>query len=262
MTTTSQAIAKRDEGPGALIEKYRDDFALVLPSHVQASQWVRLSQGLLRRNRELATVAAKNPGSFLAALLDCARLGLEPGDTYHLVPFGNEVTGIVDYTGEIELAYRSGAVSSIVAEVVYSGDTFTWVPGQMDRPQHAPDWFGERGQMIGAYAYAVMKDGATSRVVVMSEADINAVRAVSKTAGSGSSPWKKWPDRMWLKTVVHQLAKWIPTSAEYRQQVLKSEAAVADVTIGHDLPPLSVDHEDTSASFPADDEIAVAEVVE
>lgn len=253
---TSQAVAQREEGPGAMVAKYRTDFATVLPSHVNADQWVRVAQGIMRRNPTLAKVAQKNPGSFLSAMLDCARLGLEPGDTYHLVPFGNEVVGIPDYTGEIELMYRAGEVVSVTAEVVRANDTFEWVPGEMERPHHRVDWFAaDRGELVGAYAYATMRSGATSRVVVMSRADIEKVKAVSKTASRSDSPWKQWEDRMWLKTVCHQLRKWVPTSAEYRQEVLRQQTALE-----HLQPDLrdSFDQHGTNDW----DEITDAEVVE
>jgi recombination protein RecT len=67
-----------------------------------------------------------------------------------------------------------------------------------------------------------MKDGATSRVVVMSKAEVMKVKAVSKTASFSDSPWTNWEDRMWLKTAIHQLEKWVPTSAEYRREQLRA----------------------------------------
>jgi recombination protein RecT len=243
--TVSNAVAQQDKSAGALIKRYEADFATVLPTHVRPDTFVRLSQGLLRRDDKLRAVADHNPGSFMAALLDCARLGLEPGDTYHLVPFGNEIVGIPDYTGEIELIYRAGAVSSVKAEIVYEKDTFIYRP-DMERPEHEVDWFtGDRGDMIGVYAYAVMKDGATSRVVVMNRADIDKIKAVSKTANRSDSPWKQWPDRMWLKTAVHQLQKWVPTSAEYITAQLAAVAKAQNVAAptGEPLPPPNVDTE-------------------
>src|SRR5258707_10856782 len=177
--------------------------------------------GSLRRQPKLAAAAGRNPASFMAALSECARLGLVPGDTFHLVPFEDrrsgtvEITGIVDYTGEIELIYRAGAVASVKAEIVCQRDAFRFTT-DMDRPEHAPDWFGERGELIGAYAYAVMKDGATSKVIVYSKAEIDKVRAGSKTSRE-DSPWNQWNDRMALKTGLHRLAHFVPTSAEYRR---------------------------------------------
>jgi recombination protein RecT len=265
--TTSQALVALNEGPGAVIEAHRKSFALVLPSHLTPEHWVRLAQGVLRRDQKLSAVAQKNPGSFLSALLDCARLGLEPGDTYHLVPFGSEVQGIVDYTGEIELIYRAGAVSTVTAEVVYQNDVFEFQLGEMDRPRHTPpvnpttgkpDWFTTpRGPMVGAYGYAVLKDGAVSRVPIMDREQLAQIQAISKN----QNLWKQWPDRMWRKTIVHQLAKWVPSSAEYRQQVLavesKAAQAASDMHVqlpspdyGPDLPP------------PNDNEVVVGEIVD
>lgn len=249
--TVGQAVAHRDNGPGALIERYKNDFRSVLPTHVKPDQWVRLSQGLLRRNQQLAKVAARNPGALLAALLDCARLGLEPGDTYHLVPFGDDIVGIPDYTGEIELIYRAGAVSSVKAEIVYSGDRFDYDPS-MDRPDHKVDWFTDRGDMIGVYAYAVMKDGSTSRVVVMNKTQVEQVKAVSKAAKAADSPWQKWPDRMWLKTAVKQLAKWVPASAEYMREHLRASAEADAAARG----------QEHATAGPAPPEIYDAEVVD
>jgi recombination protein RecT len=254
------ALAKKDTGPEAMIKEYRSDFATVLPSHIKPDTWVRLAQGLLRRDKKLATAAANNPGSFLSALLECARLGLEPGDTFHLVPFGNQITGITDYTGEIELIYRAQAVASIKAEVVYSNDTFDYSP-DMDRPKHKADWFGDRGKMIGAYAYGIFKDGATSRVVVMNKTQIDQVKAVSKTANQADSPWNKWPDRMWLKTVVKQLAKWVPSSPEYLEHALRAAQAAEHVPAGIRAEPVDVSH--LEEMRPDDPDLTVdAEMVE
>ena len=224
--TVSQAVATQSKS-GALIQQYRDDFATVLPSHVKPATWVRLAQGALRRDQNLQRAADNNPGSFLSALLEAARLGLEPGtEHYYLVPFGSEVTGIVGYQGEIELMYRAGAVTSIKAELVHAHDTFRYEPGSMDKPDHRPDWFGDRGPIVGAYAYADMVGGATSRVIVMNKDQIEEVRKASPSGRKSGSPWDKWWDRMALKTVLHQLAKFVPTSAEYRREQLRAAVEV------------------------------------
>jgi recombination protein RecT len=231
-TTVSQAVQKRDEGPAELVRQSRPWFATIVPSHIDAQAFVAMTIGYLRRQPKLAAAAGRNPASFMAALSECARLGLVPGDTFHLVPFEDtkndtvNITGITDYTGEIELMYRAGAVASIKAEIVCRDDRFVFST-DMDRPDHAPDWFGDRGELMGAYAYAVMKDGATSKVVVYSKAEIDKVRAVSKSGSNYDSPWVKWYDRMALKTVLHRLAHFVPTSAEYRREQLRAAAEVA-----------------------------------
>lgn len=218
MSTVTNAVAKRTGGPVDLIAEYRDDLALVAPSHVNPDKLYRTMIGLLRGNDALARAAAGNPGSFIAAVFECAELGHRPGDTYHFVPFGNKITGIEDYKGEIERMYRAGAVVSVKAEIVYANDTYDFDEEVMDRPRHTRDRFGgkaARGKMIGVYAYAVMRGGALSRVVEMGEEEVMEHKAASRGGSGTDSPWVKWPRSMWLKTAVHELAKWVPTSNEY-----------------------------------------------
>lgn len=218
MSSLPNAVAQRDNSPAGLIEQYRDDLALVAPSHVNPDKLYRTMIGLLRGNDGLARAAAGNPGSFIAAVFECAELGHRPGDTYHFVPFGGKVNGIEDYKGEIERMYRAGAVVSVKAEIVYANDSYEYDETTMQVPQHRRNRFAgksERGRMVGVYAYAVMRGGALSRVVEMGEEEVMEHKAASKGGQGTDSPWNKWPRSMWLKTAVHELAKWVPTSNEY-----------------------------------------------
>lgn len=255
MTTTnntvSNAIAKRDNSPSAMVGQYESDFATVLPSHIKAATYVRLAQGVLRRDKNLARLAQQNPASLMQALLECARLGHEPGtEAFYLVPMGNEIEGWEGYRGTIERMFRAGAISTVKAEVVHANDRFDYRPGSMDRPDHDVDWFGDRGPVIGAYAYAVFHNGATSRVVVLNRAYLDKVRKESKGSDKSSSPWQKWEESMVLKTVLKRLEPFVPTSAEYRESVVRDAAELAKARAEAtttapeapaDLPPPGVD---------------------
>lgn len=222
---TSTDIARR---PDEMVEHYVGDFAAVLPSHVKPETFARLAVGALRRNPDLYKVAAQNPASLMHALLEAARLGLEPGTSeFYLTPrFGKQaaVVGIVGYQGEVELIYRAGAVSSVKAELVHEYDEFRFDPS-MQRPHHVVNWFADRGEVRGAYAYAEMRDGGVSKVVIIGPADID--RARSSSAAGDRGPWKTDFGAMVLKTAVHRLAKWVPTSAEYRREQLRAATEVA-----------------------------------
>lgn len=241
----STTVATQDRSPGGLVKQYRDDFAQVMPSHVKPETWVRIAVGALKKGKkdgnrfELEIAADNNPGVFLAALLDAARLGLEPGtEQYYLTPRkvkGRlEILGIVGWQGIVELIYRAGAVSSVVAEVVYDLDSFDYQPGRDAVPQHRIDWDApDRGALRLVYAYARMRDGATSKVIVLNRANIAVIKGSSQGASSEYSPWQKHEAAMWLKSAVRQLAKWVPTSAEYRtSEGAKTVAAV--------LPPAAL----------------------
>ncbi len=201
-----------------------DTFAQVLPQHLGAEKFTRWALTLLRKP-ELAAVAATDAGrlSIMSALMDCASLGLEPGRTYHLVPFGGRekdgtpkpqtVTGITDYKGEIELIWRA-VQRPVIASLVYSKDSFA-MTGANIPPRHEGEWFSPagRGDVIGGYAYVDYGQQLYSMVVRMSEADFLKHRAKSRK----QDLWDEWPESYRLKTLVHQLRKWVPWSAEVRQ---------------------------------------------
>lgn len=199
-------------------------FAQVLPRHVGPEKYTRWCLTLLKKP-ELAEVAQTDAGrlSIMSALMDCASLGLEPGRTYHLVPFGGKdkegrplpktVTGITDYKGEVELIWRA-VQRPVIAALVYSKDQFA-VRGANIPPLHEGDWLAEdsRGEIKGGYAYVDYGQQLYSLVVYMSEADFLRHRAKAQTV----KVWDEWPEAMRLKTLVHALRKWVPWSAEMRQ---------------------------------------------
>lgn len=224
---TSTDIARR---PDVMVEHYIGEFAQVLPSHIKPETFARLAVGALRRDPKLYSAAEQNTSSLMHALLEAARLGLEPGTKeFYLTPrFGKDpaVVGVVGYQGEIELIYRAGAVTSVKAEVVCEKDTFEFRP-DMERPHHVIDWFADRGKILGSYAYAEMVGGGVSKVSVIGPREIERAMRASATANSPHSPWKTDYPAMVLKTAIHQLAKWVPTSAEYRREQLRAATAVA-----------------------------------
>lgn len=236
MSQISNEIAKRDNGPAAQLEQYRDEYAALVPSHVNADQWIRLAVGAIRGDEDLMKAAQNDVGVFLREMKTAARLGLEPGtEQFYLTARKSKahnynliIKGIVGYQGIVELIYRAGAVSTVIVEAVRQRDTFRYVPGRDDRPIHEIDWFGgDRGPLVGVYAYAVMKDGAVSKVVVLNQQRIAEIRAKSDSKDSKYSPWQTSEESMWLKSAVRQLAKWVPTSAEYMREQLRAQAEVA-----------------------------------
>ena len=118
---------------------------------------------------------------------------------------------MTDYKGEIELIYRAGPFP-VVAELVRETDTVELRPAANMPPAHAADWFGDRGEVIGGYAYCQLGPELYTQVVHMAEADFMHHRAKAKT----DSVWAEWPEPMRLKTLVHQLRKYAPWSVEVR----------------------------------------------
>lgn len=221
--------------PAQLIAKHADDLGSVLPSHIHAPVWVRVAQGAVRRDEKLMEAAAASPKTLMVALLNAARLGLEPGtEEFYLTPRRvkgkPEVLGIVGYQGIVEMMYRAGAVASVIAECVYERDGFDYQPGRDDLPHHTIDWDAEdRGKLRLVYAYARLHNGAISKVVVLNRAEVMKIKRSSQGSESDYSPWNTNEPAMWLKSAVRQLRKWVPTSAEYRDQLRHDAQGVARV---------------------------------
>jgi recombination protein RecT len=236
-----------------VIRQHATELTSVLPSHLaeKGDGWIASAVAAVRKDKGLWAAANNDPGSVMNALSEAARLGLQPGSKeYYLTVRSGKVLGIVGYQGEIELMYRAGAVSSVIVEPVFTNDGFDYTPGVNDRPVHTIDWDAEdRGTIRLAYAYAVMKDGATSKVVVVNKARIKRAKDASATAGKSFSPWTSDEVAMWMKTAAHDLAKWVPTSAEYIREQLR---AVRDVASEPTPAPIPVDVTDAEVIY--DDE--------
>lgn len=246
-TPTKEVAAQAKLTPAKFVEQYADSFTAALPSHIEPAQWLAVAIDAVRRDPKIEKAANNDLRAFTAALRQAARMGLEPGtEAFYLVPFAPKagapqiIQGIVGYQGLVEMMYRAGAIQSVKAELIKEADQFAFNPAD-EKPHHVIDWLKPRGKTLGAYAYAVMEGGATSKVVVMGLEEIDQHRAKSASANSKYSPWQTSFDAMALKTVVRQLAKWVPTSAEYRREKLRSAQAVWDERArkGADAPEVS-----------------------
>lgn len=206
----------------------REQIRLALPAHMTPDRLLRIALTEVRRNPKLARCEQT---SLLAAVFQCAQLGLEPGTSLghaYLIPYGSEVQFQIGYRGMIDLARRSGQIHSIDAHAVYEGDEFQCELGLDSILSHRPDWGNPNRsnpeKLLFAYAVAKLKDGGT-QFRVMSRTELEAVRARSK--GGGSGPWKTDFEAMCLKTVVKRLFKWLPISVEMSRAIHQDDAAVA-----------------------------------
>ncbi|WP_158636105.1 recombinase RecT [Tsukamurella sputi] len=242
-----------------LIRQMAPEMQKALPKHMTGERMARIATTVLRQTPKLAECT---PESFLGALLTAAQLGLEPGPLgeAYLVPYGRTVTFIPGYRGLIKLAWQSGQLQDIHAQVVYENDEFDYRLGLHRDLVHVPAR-GDRGKAVYVYAAAVMKDGGTA-FEVMSVGEVEAIRARSRSGNNG--PWKTDWSAMARKTAVKQLAKWLPSSVELRTAVALDETArdgtdrslpsVVDVSAGPELdltpetPAIDAASEDVEAA--------------
>ena len=176
----------------------------------------RIALNVIRSNPKLLEC---DVNSLMGAVLESAKLGLEPGimGQSYLLPFKNNKTNrmeaqfIVGYRGLIDLVRRSGQVSTLEARTVYENDEFEYEYGLEDKLVHKPT-MEAKGKPIAYYAIAKLKDGGYS-FIVMSHGEVERHRdKYSKSKKFG--PWVDEFNQMAKKTVLRQLIKYLPISVE------------------------------------------------
>lgn len=217
---------------GQKIVKFFDDkkglIASALPAHMKANveRWSRTALTAIRKNPSLTRTDIV---TLCSSIVEAATLGLDIDQRglAYLVPYGRVCQLQIGYKGLMDLAYRTGTVSYIDAQVVYSEDKFSVQYGTDPKIEHVPA-NGQRGEKVGSYAVAFLKDGSKAFRYVDAEY-IAKVRGTSPSAQGKGSPWHNWEEAMWMKTAVRQLVKFLPTNPELLRAVTLDEAAEAGV---------------------------------
>lgn len=207
-----QVVKRQEEGLAGLLKSMGPEIARALPRHVTPDRMARVCLTALRVNPKLGDCT---PASFMASIMACAQLGLEPnsplGQAY-LIPYGKTCQLILGYQGMIDLALRSGRVTSIKASIVREGDTFEVEHGLHEKLIHRPSGDDE-APMTHVYAVARIKDGDPV-FTVLSRAAVEKRRKRGASGKGISTPWDTDYESMALKCAVRALWKWLPKSAE------------------------------------------------
>jgi recombination protein RecT len=225
--TVRDAVERAEQTPATitpraalakLLDQNKSAVGASLPSGYSQDRFVRLLLTAANTNPDLFTC---DPRSFLAAGVGAAQLGLEPNDARglaYLIPFKDKRRGkivqlIIGYRGMLDLARRSGMVSSINAFPVYEGDTFTYRLGLDPSLDHIPGDHDEDPDTL-THVYAVAKVQGDPQFVVLTRRQIDKTKASSQGARSDYSPWNTHYVEMALKTALRRLCKWLPQTVE------------------------------------------------
>lgn len=179
--------------------------ALASPDQRQLEAWTRV----------LDPANGAGLTSVIVALKECAELGLRPGSEYYLVPFGNACQGMTGYKGEIRLI-TNHEPCTVVAKLVRANDKY-FRTGANIPPKHDYEEFGDRGPVIGGYAYVDYGSERYSLVYALPEssADPDADSFAKHRAKAATTKlWDEWPEQFRIKTLVHGTRKMVPWSAE------------------------------------------------
>lgn len=220
-------------------DSVKAQIAMVAPKHLTPDRITRIAMTSIQRTPKLLDCTWQ---SLLSSVLTCTQLGLEPDSVSgraYLIPYGKVCTLIVGYRGLMELARRSGEIQTLDARVVHKNDDFDFAFGAQPKLHHKPTFLTQdRGEVVAAYAVAIMRNGA-AQFEVMSKTEIETIRKRSKAGDDG--PWGTDWNEMARKTVMRRLCKYLPSSPELSQAVILDEQA--ERGIPQALEPIDIDAE-------------------
>lgn len=223
------------------------------PAHVKPQRMLRTFIQATSRTPDLLKC---NMRSVLGAMLTCSEVGLEPNTPLQhafLIPFarskwnpqtrqredmGHEVQLIFGYPGLLDLAFRSGHVTSVHADVVWTAESkdkgrFSFAYGTDAHLRHVPMghhedlekpvWVYAHANLTNGQAFEVMPWADVIRIRNQSQGFQAALRAKEQGEGSAKpyiprswtdAPWVKHEVPMAKKTAFRSLWKWLPHSVE------------------------------------------------
>lgn len=202
---------------------FQRQLAMALPRHLTPERQMRVLCTALQKVPKLAQC---DRHSLFGSIITASQLGLEvctPLGHAHLIPYKQTCQLIIGYQGYVDLAWRSGRLVSIRANVVRDGDVWEYEEGLHPKLRHIPSEDGT-GALRRVYAIAEIKDGGIQHVV-LNKGHIEKARASSASSRGSDSPWNTNEEEMWKKTAIRRLAKLLPLSVEFATALTLDEQA-------------------------------------
>lgn len=209
-----------------------------------ANRFMRVCLSLVSRNPTLLNAARQNPHAVLSACLEMAALGLDPAipNEASLVPYAGQVKMIVGYKGVLKNALNAAKemgrpFSAFVVETVYDTDDFEYskVPFVLHHKRKNP--FGEKGAIVGFYAYAKDSNGMEFAELMSKEEVVAHQQRFCKSLSRKDSAFSdgKNFDLYGIKTIMMRLIRrQLPMSA-------KLSAAIQAADEDLEKPPVATD---------------------
>lgn len=232
MATINQLV-KQSDAPkqdlvASMFEAQLDQYIKAIGGEKQAIQFMRQAISLCKVNPKLLEC---DRNSLLAEIMSAAELKLSLnsrlGQAY-LVPFKGNAALIVGYKGYIDLFYRHELSKALYAERVYRNDRFSITLGSDRRIEHIPCIDGDRGDIIGYYAYASTTRGQ-EQIYFMSHYEMVKFKDSTKNT-QFSNFWRDHFDEMALKTVIRRVLTYMPKSIEFMTALAKDGEVLAPIS--------------------------------
>ena len=180
---------------------------LTFPEGYAFGNQVKLMYTSIAQNSNLKSCSAISIGESMAEGLI---QGLEiDKDQCYFIARGGKCTLFRSYYGDVKVAKETGLVKDIFARPIYEGDEYELDVDEEGLPiikNHKTSLTNMDKELIGGYAWAVMKDGS-KRYCIMTKKEIDA--AWSKSSDPSRNVQKTFPQEMAKRTTIRRLVKMI-----------------------------------------------------
>lgn len=210
----SDLPARREEALYKTLERWKPMINALLPAHVSTAHYLSIIDRAVRSDSNLLRC---DLDTLAGAALEASVLGLEPNDIRNqcwIIPYKGRATFQLGYGGVMELTRRAAPGVMFTGHPVYPNDTFDLDYGRTPPLVHRPAFTvgRERGGPARLWYVLVTWPDKTQQVHALDTEAVEAHRKASKQPDG--LMWTGHYDAAALKTVVHDMRRWLPQSPE------------------------------------------------
>ncbi len=251
--TETKALAPIDLILGGLDTMQRDLQQDLQGTGIDPHKFLATAKTAVQKHPQKEKLMKADRNSLYLAVKDAAQQGLMPDNKEGaLVLYNNKEKGIDEVsfqpmvTGIVKLLRQSGDVLDVGAAVVFANDKFKFSLGVDNMPEHSPDWFGDRGEPVGVWAYIKLTNGEVISKMLPKER-LQRIAARSKMAKNYSPTEGQDWEEFWNKAAIRNAAKFAPKTPKLEKALLAD-----DNEFDMNRPPATVVTNAPSAAAPSE----------
>lgn len=236
------------------LTRYQDQFAQVLPAHLNAERMVRLAVSEFAKNKQLQQA---EPRSLVSSIMTAATLGLEIGvlGQGYLVPYNDSrnqrvlAQFIPGWKGLVDLVSRAGR-ATVWTGAVFHGDSFDYALGDSPFVRHRPGDEDDPTKLTHVYAIGRVNGSQYPVIEVWTIEKVKRHRDKYNKVGSRHYSFDNW--EMYARKVpLLQVLKYMPASVELSNAMGLDAAHESGKHAALDGQFLEVDEDDAPSENPA-----------
>lgn len=225
----SQQIATTGKDLNAYLDKYKAQFALALPKHMNPDRMVRLALTAFN-DPKAKKLRECTMSSIAASIVVASQLGLEIGvaGQAYLVPYKGTCQLIPGWQGIVDLVGRSGR-ATVWTGAAFEGDDFDYQLGDRPYVKHRPNGEDNPNKITHVYAVGRVNGSEFPVIEVWPIKRVHAHFKKNNKVGDMHYAHQHW-EMYARKLPLLQVCKYMPKSIELTNAIAADNAYTAGNT--------------------------------